>query len=351
MSPTDSELVGDAIEALYARGVTDGLPVVPPTPSRVARAVEASGRPASDLIALVPPNYGRATVEKIAVNAVMAGCLPEYLPVVIAAVEAICEEAFDLHGVAATTNAPAPLLIVNGPIRSALDINSGAGVFGPGWRANATIGRAVRLICVNLGGARAGVVSMSTLGHPGRYTYCIAEREEANPWESLAVEHGFAPGESTVAVLAADAPLGVYDHRSRTAPDLLATIAGSLAVVSNHKSTHWGDTLLVLSPEHARTIAEDGWDKAKVRQFLYERLQRPVRDLLPGKDGGEGLPEHVARKFRDPEHEETRIPKFRSPENLKIVVAGGTAGRFSAIVPGWTFPKASSLVIKKIHAP
>src|SRR5512132_708993 len=224
-----ADVDADAIEALYARGVTDGLPVVPPTRARVARAVAAAGRDGGELIALVPPNYGRATVEKIAINAVMAGCRPEYLPVVIAAVEAVCDEAFDLHGVSATTNAPAPLVVINGPLRRALDVNCGAGVFGPGWRANATIGRALRLVCVNLGGATPGVVSMSTLAHPGRYTYCIGEWEEQNPWSSLAVEHGFAPTDSTVAVLAADAPLGVYDHASRTAADLLATIAGSMA--------------------------------------------------------------------------------------------------------------------------
>src|SRR5919108_722802 len=197
----------DPIEALFDKGVTDGLPVVPPTRAHVDRAIEASGRAGDELVALVPPNYGRATVEKIAVNAVMAGCRPEYLPVVLAAVEAVCDDAFDLHGVSATTNAPAPLLIINGPVRRALDINCGAGVFGPGWRANATIGRAVRLICVNVGGATPGVVSMSTFAHPGRYTYCIGEWEEQNPWEPLHVEHGFERGESTVAVLAADAPL------------------------------------------------------------------------------------------------------------------------------------------------
>src|SRR5207302_5216517 len=214
----------DAIEELYARGVTDRRPAVPPRRAGVDRVLAASGRAPDALIARVPPNYGRATVEKIAINAVMAGCRPEYLPVVLAAVEAVCDEAFDLHGVSATTNAPAPLIVVNGPIRRVLDINCGAGLFGPGWRANATIGRALRLVCVNVGGARPGVVSMSTFAHPGRYTYCIGEHEEASPWESLAVEHGFAPGDDTVALLAADAPLTVYDQRSRTAPDLLATV-------------------------------------------------------------------------------------------------------------------------------
>ncbi len=345
-APTD-----DPIETLYARGVTDGLPVVPPTPARVRRAVEASGRAAGELVALVPPNYGRATVEKIAVNAVMAGCKPEYLPTVMAAVEAVCDEAFDLHGVSATTNSPSPLVVLNGPVRRALEVNCGAGVFGSGWRANATIGRAVRLVCVNLGGARPGVVSMSTFGHPGRYSYCIGEDEEASPWESLAVEHGFPPGASTVALLAADAPLTVYDHQSRCAEDLLATIAPSLAVIEHHKMTHWGDTLLVLGPEHARIVAGDGWSKADVRTFLFERLQRPVSELIPGRNGGDGLPEHVLEKFADPGADATRIPKFRAPENLKVLVAGGTAGRFSAIVPGWTFAKSSRMVFRQIAMP
>ena len=348
MSPVDPDLESDAIESLFSRGVTDGLPVVPPTRRLVERAVAASGRDGGELVALVPPNYGRATVEKIAINAVMAGCRPEYLPVVIAAIEAICDEAFDLHGVSATTNAPAPLVIVNGPIRAELEINSGAGVFGPGWRANATIGRAVRLVCVNLGGARPGDVSMSTLAHPGRYAYCIGEHEEASPWESLAVEHGFTPEQSTVALLAADAPLGVYAQRSRTPDDLLPTIAASMAVVSHHRMTHWGDTLLVLSPEHAKILGGAGWKKAEVKRWLHERLQWPVRELIPGRDGGEGLPEHVLAKYPDPDRETTRIPKFRSPEHIKVMVAGGTAGRFSAIVPGWTFSKGSNLVFRRI---
>src|SRR2546427_4692511 len=292
MSLADPGLDADAIEELYARGVTDGLPVVPPTRGRVERAIAASGRGPDELIGLVPPNYGRATVEKIAVNAVMAGCRPEYLPVVLAAVEAVCDEAFDLHGVSATTNAPAPLIVVNGPIRRALDINCGAGLFGPGWRANATIGRALRLVCVNVGGARPGVVSMSTFAHPGRYTYCIGEHEEASPWDSLAVEHGFAPGDDTVALLAADAPITVYDQRSRTAPDVLATVAASMAVIEHHKMTHWGDTLLVFSPEHAAVVAGDGWSKDDVRRVLFERVPTPGPPPPPGGESRGQPPPH-----------------------------------------------------------
>jgi len=313
----------DAFETLYARGVTDGLPVIAPTAARVRAAVEASGRPGDELIALVAPQHGRATVEKIAVNAVMAGCRPEYLPVVIAAIEAICDPAFALEGVSGTTDAVAPLLIVNGPVRAELDVNCGVGVFGPGWRANATIGRAVRLVWANVGGARPGAISMSTFAQPGRYTYCIGEREEESPWEPLHVEHGFAATDSTVAVLAAEAPQIVVDARSRSARDVLTTIARSGEAIASHAIADLGDTLLVISPEHVRTIAADGWSKADVRAFLWERTRAEV-------DG-------------------TRVAKFREPSALHVVVAGGTAGRFSAWVPGWPFRGAPSrLVIRKI---
>jgi hypothetical protein len=152
-----------------------------------------------------------------------------------------------------------------------------------------------------------------------------------------------------VALLAADAPITVYDQRSRTAADLCATLAATLAVVEHHKMTHWGDTLLVLSPAHAATIAGDGWSKADTQRFLFERLRRPVRELVPGVNGGDGLPDHVLKKFADPAHDATLIPKFRAPEHIKLLVAGGTAGRFSAVVPGWTFSKGSNLVMRRIR--
>ncbi len=338
----------EAFEQLYARGVTDGLPVIPPTPELVRRCVAATGRPADELVAVVPPNLGRGTVEKIAVNAVLAGGRPEYMPVILAAVRAICAEPFALHGVGATTNAASPLLIVNGPIRKDLDLNSGVGVFGPGWRANATIGRAVRLVMWNLGGSRPGVVSMSTFGHPGRYTYCIGEHEEASPWPPLHVERGFAPEDSTVAAFAGEAPHQVYDHRSRRGHQILNSIAASLMTAWHCKLTGYGDTLVVLSPEHARTLADDGWDKPRIRQYLWERCQLPVRELIPDDEWGEGLPESVRAKFADPAREATRVPKFRGPENLIVLVAGGTAGRFSAVIPGFTFSGGSQLVIEKI---
>ncbi len=334
---------------LFARGVTDGLPAVPPTAARVAAAVAAAGRAPNELVAEMPPRFGRATVEKIAINTVMAGCRPEYLPVVLAAVEAICDERFCLLGISGTTDAVAPLVIVNGPIRKTLDINAGAGVFGPGWRANATIGRAVRLCWVNIGGAQPGVISMSTFGGPGRYSYCIGENEEASPWEPLHVEHGFDARDSTVGVLAAEAPQIVVDTRSRSAPDLLGTIVRSLEVVAHHKAVGLGDTALVFSPEHVKTLAADGWSKNRVRGFLWERLQKPVRELLPGQDGGEGLSDEALAAIPDAARSEALVPKFQTPESLKLLVAGGAAGRFTAIVPGWPFRNAPShLVFRKI---
>ena len=316
----------DPVEEMFARGVTDGLPVVAPTVERVRAAVAASGRAGDELIGLVAPRHGRATVERIAVNAVMAGCRPEYMPVVLAAVAAICDPGFALEGVSGTTDAVTPLVIVNGPIRGALDVNCAASVFGAGWRANATIGRAVRLVWVNVGGARPGLISMSTFGQPGRYTYCIGEHEEASPWEPLHVEHGFAAGDSTVAALAAEAPQVVANTTGRTAREILGTVARAGVAIANPDLAPLGDTLLVIGPEHAKTIADDGWSKTDVRHFVWEQAQVSV-------DGVRG-------------------PKFREPATLKIIVAGGTAGRFSAWVPGWPFRGSpSTLVLKRITSP
>jgi hypothetical protein len=313
----------DPFEDLFARGVTDGLPVVPPTAERVRAAVAASGRRGDELIGLVAPANGRATVERVAVNAVMAGCRPEYLPVVLAAVEAICDPEFALVGVSGTTDAVTPLVIVNGPLRRTLEINSAASVFGAGFRANATIGRAVRLVWVNVGGARPGVISMSTFGQPGRYSYCIGEHEEASPWEPLSVEHGFDAADSTVAVMAAEAPQVVVNAAGRTARDIVSTVARAGTVIASPDLAPLGDTLLVIGPEHAATIAADGWSKADVRQFVWEECRVSA-------DG-------------------VRVPKFSEPSRLHIVVAGGTAGRFSAWVPGWPFRGAPSrLVFRRI---
>jgi len=325
--------MGDDIEAWFERGVTDGLPVVPPTRARVDAMLAATARRRDELIGQVPPSLGRATVEKIAVNAVTAGCRPEYFPVVLAAVDAACDPVFNLHGQSGTTNAASPLIVVNGPVRRRVGINCGAGVFGPGHRANATIGRALRLIMINLGGTRAGEIGMSTMGHPGRYTYCIGEHEEVSPWEPLHVERGGAASESAVTLFSGEGPLMVNDHASRSAPQLAASIGWSAAGVWNHKSFPlYGHTLFVIGPEHARTLAGDGWSKRDLRQFLYDTVRRPAGELRPGPDGAETSRLEDLLAGRPPDE---RIPKFPSLDEILVVVAGGTAGRFSAVVPGW----------------
>lgn len=325
----------DAIEYYFAQGLTDGLPVVPPTEARVRAMLDATPKPADDVVARVPPNFGAATVEKVAVNAVMAGCRPDYLPVVIAGVQAMCDERANLHGVQGTTHTATPLFIVNGPIRGRLDVNCAAGVFGSGWRANATIGRALRLIMLNIGGARPGEIDKSTMGHPGKYAYCIGEYEEESPWEPLHVEHGFAAGQSAVSVYCCDAPQCVSNHGSRSAAGILDTIGASMAVGWSDKTYLAGNHLIVLGPEHARSLAGDGLSKADVKRYLFEHVRRPLRELLPGPDGSEGLNRDRLPDWLDATDDATRVPKVASADDIILVVAGGTAGRFSVHMCGW----------------
>jgi hypothetical protein len=325
--------MADDFEAWFDRGVTDGLPVVPPTRERVEGMLRATGRDRAELLGEMAPNYGRLTVEKAAVNAVMAGCRPEYLPVLLAAAECACDPAFNLHGVATSTHFSAPLILVNGPIRQRIGLNASFGVFGPGVRANATIGRALRLLMINIGGARPGEISMSTFGHPGRYTYCIAEHEEVSPWPPYHVSRGVPAGASAVTLFAGDAPHGISDHASRTAESLAGSLGWSMAGLCN--SQHfplYSHTLLVVGPEHARTFADDGWARDDLARSLYERIRMPYRALLPDAAHGEGTNLRFA-KF--PPAPDAMVPKFPSTEEIHIVVAGGTAGRFSVAIPGW----------------
>ncbi|MGH7316836.1 MAG: hypothetical protein ACREJS_11305, partial [Candidatus Rokuibacteriota bacterium] len=242
----------DDLESWFDKGVTDGLPVVPPSRARVERMLGGTTRDRRELVGEVAPNYGRATVEKVAVNAVMAGCRPEYLPVVLAAVQAASDPDFNLHGVSTSTHFSAPLIVVHGPIRGGIGLNCSFGVFGPGHRANATIGRALRLVMINVGGAKAGETSMSTFGHPGRYSYCIGEHEEASPWPPYHVDRGLAATESAVTVFAGEAPHGISDHASRTARALAGSLGWSMAGLWNAKHFPlYSHTMLVVGPEHA----------------------------------------------------------------------------------------------------
>ena len=323
----------DDVESWFERGVTDGLPVVPPSRERVERMLEGTRRDRAELVGEMPPNYGRLTVEKAAVNAVMAGCRPEYLPVVLAAAECACDAAFNLHGVATSTHFSAPLIVVNGPVRARIGLNASFGVFGPGFRANATIGRTLRLLMINIGGARPGETSMSTLGHPGRYTYCIAEHEEASPWPPYHVWRGLTAETSAVTLFAGEAPHGISDHASRDARSLAGSLGWSMAGLWNSKHFPlYSHTMLVVGPEHARTFGHEGWSRADLARHLFEHIRVPYRTLLPDDDHGEGTNLRFAKA---PPDGDAMIPKFPSPEAIHVVVAGGTAGRFSMAVPGW----------------
>jgi hypothetical protein len=316
----------DEQEAMFARGWTDGLPVVPPTVERVARMLTGTTRAPDDVVAVIPPDLVECSVEKVAVNAVMAGCRPEYLPVVLAAVEAACTDEFNAHGLLATTYFAGPLVIVNGPVARAIGMNSGTNALGQGNRANATIGRALQLVIRNVGGGRPGGVDRATLGNPGKYTFCFAEDEAGSPWEPLAVERGVAAGRSAVTLFAAEGVRGIVDQLSRDPESLARTFAACLRTVAHPKLAMVWDAILVVSPEHGRVFREAGWSKARLREALGAELQLAGADIVAGAGGiAEGLPAGFAGHT---------IPKFRDG-GLLIVHAGGTAGLFSAIIGGW----------------
>jgi hypothetical protein len=330
----------DEIEAAYARGWTDGLPVVPPSERRVLAMLEGTTRAPDELVAVVPPDLVECTVEKVAVNAVLAGCKPEYLPVVLAAVEAVCTDEFNMHGLLATTMPTAPVIVVNGPIRRAIGMNTGINVFGQGNRANNTIGRALQLVVRNVGGGRPGEVDRATFGNPGKISFCFAEDEEGSPWSPLSEDLGVKAGTNTVTVFPGEGPRSIVDQISRDPESLARSFAVNLRTLHHPKLVTAFDCILAVGPEHARVFAEAGWDKARLLQRLNELLLIPGAEIIRGADGvAEGLPEH----FR-----EATLPKFR-PGGLFLVHCGGGAGLFSAMIGGWVNgPMGSQPVIREI---
>src|SRR5688572_14221939 len=266
----------DEHEAFFERGWTDGLPVVPPTPARVLRMLEGTSRPADEVVAVVGPDFADCTVEKAAVNAVLAGCRPEYFPVVLAAVEAACTDEFNMHGLLCTTWFTGPVVIVNGPIATEIGMNSGVNALGQGNRANATIGRALQLIVRNVGGGRPGEIDRATLGGPGKFTFCFAEDEANSPWEPLSVERGIPEGTSAVTLFAGSGPYGFADQKSREPESLSRSMAWALEGVFHPKLALFSDAVLVVSPEHARVFREAGWSKAQLRARLLELLTKPL---------------------------------------------------------------------------
>jgi len=332
----------DEQEAMYERGWSDGLPLVPPTEERVLRMLDGTSRDPQEVIGLIPPSLQPATVEKIAVNAVMAGCKPEYLPVVLAAVEAVLEEGFGMHGVLATTMFVGPVVVVNGPIRRRIGMNAKGNVLGQGNRANGAIGRALQLVIRNIGGGRPQEVDRATLGNPGKYTYCFAEDEEGSCWEPLSVERGMKPGQSAVTVFAGFGLQGMIDQKSREPESLARSFAESLKAIHNVKLAPCCDALLVICPEHERTFRNAGWSKDRLYAELYKLCEIPGEELVAGAKGiAEGGPASLAGKT---------VNKFR-PSGLMIVRAGGGAGMFSGIIGGWSSsgPRGSIPITKEVR--
>jgi hypothetical protein len=329
----------DGIEEMFERGWTDGLPVVPPTPERVEAMLGGSDPSVS--LGLVPPDMGEATLERVAACAVLAGCRPGYFPVVVAACQAALDPAFNLHGQAVTTQPAGQLLVVNGPIREAIGLNSGMGALGPGWRANLTIGRALRLLVTLTGGGMPGRLDRATQGQMGKVGFCIAEDEEVSPWEPLHVERGFQPGQSVVTVIGSDAPLSVSDHRSRTPEDLAWVLAWAAA---SQWSTNWWPleepSVFVICPEHAEMFRAAGWTKRQLRHFMSGAVHKPAAELRRG----ETTPfVHAA----DPG---AQVPKWASPEAIVLIVAGGEAGRYSAVLGPCT-GMGSQIVSREVGSP
>ena len=327
----------DAIEFCYAQGWTDGLPVIPPTPGRVQAMLDAVRLAPQHQVAAIAHRAVAITAEKAAINAVLAGCKPEYLPVVLAALEGIADPAWGYHGPGTSTGGAAVLLVVNGPIVQDLDINAGDNLFGPGWRANATIGRAVRLVMRNVCGSRPGTLDRSTLGHPGRLSYVIAENAADNPWPPLHVERGFRPDQSTVTVMAAEAPHQFYNQLSNTAEGILTTLCDDMRISGNVMGQP--QYLVILAGEHMRTIAKDGWTKAQIRQFIFDHTQNSLAHLKRT---------HRLSGSMTPGDETRLRPLVEFPDDILVVAAGGPAGAFSAYIPGWGGKRSSRAVTKEV---
>jgi hypothetical protein len=339
----------DIDEFMFDQGFSDGLPLVAPTPERVLRMLSGTTRDPQDIVAVVAPSMAPVTVEKVAINAVMAGCRPEYLPVVIAAVEAVCTDEFNIHGVNATTMGASPVLVVNGPIRQRIGMNMKQAALGNGNRANATIGRAVRLVVRNVGGARPGGTDRSTMSSPMKFTMCFAEWEEGSPWEPLHVERGFQLEDSVVTAFAmTSGPVQIVDQESRRPDQIAGTLGLGLEGVFLSKIHRMPvDALLVVCPEHVNTLTSGGpYPKSRLRERIQAVTARPLREMVANEVSGAGIPLASAAKMTETQLA-TPSPKFADGKFIHIVVAGSEAGKFSAAFHGWLTGEAGSAVVSR----
>jgi len=332
--------LGDAIELSYSNGWTDGLPVVPPTAERIQAMLEAGGVEPQRQLAFIENRQVSVTAEKAAINAVMAGCKAEYMPVIVAAVEALADPKYGYHGPATSTGGSAVFMVVNGPIARKLDINCGDNLFGPGWRANATIGRAVRLIMRNVIGTLPGELDRSSLGHAGKYTFCIAENEAESPWPPFHTTRGFRRDQNAVTIFAAYAPHQFSNRLSSTPEGVLETACATMRISAG--TTRQPQYALVFAGEHTTIMKNAGWSREDVQRYCFEHSQSPVAELkrvnlLPGE---------IA-----PGDERTLMPVVESPQDFLVIAAGGRAGVQSAFIPGWGSKAGSQSVSREIRRP
>jgi hypothetical protein len=327
-----------AIELCYANGWTDGFPVVPPTAERIAAMLKAANLEPQQQLAFIENRQVSVTAEKAAINAVMAGCRPEYMPVVAAAVEALGDPLYGYHGPATSTGGSAVFMVVNGPIARRLDINFENNLFGPGWRANATIGRAVRLVMRNVIGTLPGELDRSSLGHAGKYTFCIAENEGESPWPPFHTTRGFRADQDVVTIFAAYAPHQYSNRLSATPEGVLDTCCAHMRISAG--TARQPQYALVFAGEHMAIMKKAGWKREDVQQYCYQHSQSTVADLkranlLPGEVAGDD--------------ERTMSPLVEAPEDFLIIAAGGRAGVQSAFIPGWGSKRGSQSVSSEIR--
>jgi hypothetical protein len=331
----EREHVRTLLEELAASGWTDGLPVVPPFRRYVEDMIHITTAQPDHVVTRLDPSAAPATVEAIAANAVMAGCLPQHFPYVLAAVEAVSDSRFNLRSHMCSTHISTPLIIVGGPARDKVGFNYEGNCFGAGVRANAVVGRALNLCLVNIGGAIPQVVDRTIFGHPGKYTYCIAEHEAASPWDPLRVDLGFSPTEDTVTVYAAEAPHSIIALCAETPTELLDIVADSMGQAG---LTHYyvgGDVVLVFGPAHAELLAAAGWRKIDVQTYLHEHTRKPISLLKYGGIWGRHIDQNRWPEWVNLEDESSLVPLVKKPKDIKVLVAGGPGAGSSAFIPGW----------------
>jgi hypothetical protein len=348
LSPRIHEVPDDLLAAIdwcYEQGWTDGLPVVPPAVERVKAMLAADARPPETVICKHPATGLDLSLHAAAVNAVMAGCLPEHFPVLVAAYEAMNEEGFNFHGSTASTGGSAPLLIVSGPYADTIGMNSDVNLFGPGNRANATIGRAVRLILRNVFQMLPGISDKSTQGNPGKYSLCIAERSRGNPWPLLCEAQGYAKGVSSVTCYAAGGFCNVENHGGNTPEQILGSVADAMA---NYGCITLGQSVVILSPEHMQIVGDAGWSRERVQDFLFGAAKRSV-------EGMKGVGKYRDREY-DTQHgagahalaEAGYVHRGLNPQDILITMGGGDAGGHSCFLPSWSRGRGSIMQHKPI---